>query len=113
MDQQTYIITFEDVSAADASRYAEELRDALLDTSPDSIKVERRRADPSTQDFGSALVLILGTPAVVAVARAIGDWLKLRGSASLTITTSKGHIIAEKIKSKDASRLIELFLSQK
>ncbi len=35
MDEQIYIITFDDVSATDADRYAEELRQALLDASPD------------------------------------------------------------------------------
>ena len=41
VDQQTYIITFDDVSATDADRYAEELRQALLDASPD-VKVDLR-----------------------------------------------------------------------
>ena len=41
MDEQTYIITFDTASAADANRYAEELRQALLDASPD-VKVDLR-----------------------------------------------------------------------
>ena len=65
MDEQTYIITFDTVSAAEANHYAEELRQALLDASPD-VEVHRRRDDPHTQDFGSTLVLLLGTPAVTA-----------------------------------------------
>jgi len=56
MDEQTYIITFDNTSAADANRYAEELRHALLDASPD-VEVHRRRDDSHTQDFGSTLVL--------------------------------------------------------
>ena len=41
MDEQIYIITLDDVSATDADRYAEELRQALLDASPD-VKVDLR-----------------------------------------------------------------------
>ena len=54
MDEQaqTYIITFDTLSAADANRYTEELRQALLDASPD-VQVHRRRDDPRTQDFGA------------------------------------------------------------
>ncbi len=112
MDQQTYIITFDDVSSADANRYVDELRNALLDATPD-ITVQRRRDDPRTQDFGATLVLILGTPAVLTVVKTIGDWLKLRTSASLTIETPEKRIVVQHITSKNAAQLAELLLSQK
>jgi hypothetical protein len=87
VDEQTYIITFDTASAADANRYAEELRQALLDASPD-VEVHRRRDNPHTQDFGTTLVLVLGTPAAVAAAKAIENWLALRRG---TITIKKGE----------------------
>lgn len=111
MDQQTYLIKFDGISAADATRYARELRNALLDATPE-VKVDQRRNDPHTQDFGGTLVLILGTPAITIIARAMGNWLALRNSASLTIEED-GKVIAKNITSKDASRLAELFLTQK
>src|SRR6266699_1054204 len=82
MDQQTYTITFDNVSEGDADRYAGELRNFLLDAAPD-IEVERRREDPYTQDFGATLILILGTPAIVAAVNRIGDWLALRNKAEI------------------------------
>ena len=112
MNQQTYIITFDDVSPADANLYADELRNTLLDATPDII-VQRRRDDPRTQDFGATLVLVLGTPAVVTVAKTIGDWLKLRTSASLTIETPEKRIVVQNITSKNAAQLAERLLSQK
>ncbi len=112
MNQQTYIITFDDVSPADANLYADELRNTLLDATPDII-VQRRRDDPRTQDFGATLVLVLGTPAVVTVAKAIGDWLKFRAGASLTIETPEKRIIVQHITSKNAVQLAERLLSQK
>lgn len=90
MDQQTYILRFDDVSTADANRYADELRELLLDASPE-VSVERKREHPSTQDFGTTLVLILGTPAVVAIARVIGNWLALR-RGTISIQTENGEI---------------------
>ena len=111
MDQQTYIVTFEGVPLADAHRYAEELRNALLDATPD-LTVQRRRENPLTQDFGATLVLTLGTPAVVAVVTAVGNWLKLRNSASLTWKTADGHMIVQNITSKNATELAQLLLSK-
>lgn len=90
VDKQSYLITFDDVSSADANRYADELREVLLDASPD-VHVERKREDSSTLDFGATLVLLLGTPAAVAIARAIGNWLALR-RGTISIETEKGEI---------------------
>jgi hypothetical protein len=112
MDKQTYIITFDTISAAEANQYAEELRHVLLDATQD-IAVDRRRGNPRTQDFGATLVLLLGTPSIVAVAAAIGNWLKLRTSASLTIETPDKKVIAQNISSKNAAKLTELLLTQR
>ena len=106
METHTYIITFKNVSGEIASRYATELKNTLLDTTLD-IEVDQRRGNARSQDFGSTLVLVLGTPAVLAVATAIGDWLKLRHSVIIDIEKD-GRIHAENITSKDALRLAEL-----
>ena len=112
MDEQTYLIKFEGVSAAYASRYADELKNMILEAARD-VKVDRRRDDTRTQDFGATLVLILGTPAVIAVAKAVGDWLRLRQSASITIENSDGKTTAKNLTSKDAYRLAELLHAEK
>jgi hypothetical protein len=112
MYQRTYTITFDNVSEAEAGRCATELRNFLLDAAPD-IKVERKREDPYTQDFGATLLLILGTPALVAVVNRIGDWLALRYKAGITIKNGNGEIIATNITSKDVIKLAELLSTQK
>jgi hypothetical protein len=111
LEQQTYIITFDDVSAADANRYAEELRQALLDATPD-VEVYRRRDDPHTQDFGATLVILLGTPTAAAVVTAIGNWLALRNRASLTIKKADEQIVVQNITSTKAAELAQLLLSK-
>jgi hypothetical protein len=111
MDKQTYIVTIEEDSPANIQRYAEELRNFILDATPD-ITVARRRENPLTQDFGATLVLTLGTPAVVAMVTAVGNWLKLRTSASLNWKTADGHVIVQNITSKNATELVQLLLSK-
>ena len=112
MDQHTYLITFEGVSPADAHRYADELRNVLLDATPD-ITVQRKRNDPHVQDFGTTLVLALGTPAMAAMAAAIGNWLKLRHNTCLTFKSADEQIIVQNITSKDATQLAQLLLAKK
>jgi hypothetical protein len=112
MDEQTYLITFDEVSPVDANRYADELKNALLDATPD-IAVRRKRNDPYQQDFGTTLILILGTPAVVTVAAAVKDWLRMRQNASLTFKTADEQIIVQNITSKNAAQLAQLLLIQK
>ena len=90
MNECIYLITFDDASPADANRYAEELREVLLDASPD-VSVERKRESPSMQDFGTSLILVLGTPAAVAIARAIANWLALR-RGTISIEAENGEI---------------------
>jgi len=115
VDEQTYIITFDDVSAADANRYAEDLRQALLDASPD-VEVHRKRDNPRTQDFGTVLVLLLGSPAtgavITAIGTAIGNWLTLRHRASVTIKRADGEIVVQNVSSKNAVELAKLSLEK-
>ena len=111
MDQQTYIVTFEGVSDFDAQRYAEELQDALLDASPD-ITVQRIRENPLAQDFGAALILILGVPAVVAAVKAVRDWLLFRDNATLKWKNADGELVVEGINSKNAAELAQLLVKK-
>lgn len=111
MSKQTYFLSFEGISEAEASRYAAELRKALLNTSSE-LEVQRQRKNPLTQDLGTTLVLILGAPAVVAAVQVIGNWLQKRRDASLTIMTAEEKIIVKNISHKDAIELVRLRLQQ-
>jgi hypothetical protein len=112
VERQTYTITFDSVSVADANRYASELRNILLDATPD-VEVERTREDPRAQDFGATLLLALGTSAVPAIVKAMGDWLSLHHKVGITIKTAEGEIIATNLTSKDAMKLADRLLPPK
>jgi hypothetical protein len=111
MDQQVYIITFENGSVADANRWASELKESILDATPD-VEVKQQRDNSYSQDLGTTLSLVLGTPAVIAVANALGNWLMLYRQVGITIKTPHGDIIGTNLTSKDALKLAELLLAQ-
>jgi hypothetical protein len=111
MNEQTYLLSFDGVSPAEANRYAEELREVLLDATTE-IDVQRQQENPLTQDLGASLALVMGAPALVAAVNAIGNWLQKRCSASLTIVTAEKKIVAENLTNKDAAHLLQLFLTQ-
>ena len=110
-DQQMYTITFDNGSVADANRWASELKEYVLEATSDA-KVEQQRDNQYSLDLGTTLVLVFGTPAVLAVAGALGKWLTLRRQAGITIKTPKGEIIGTNLTSKDALKLAELLLDR-
>lgn len=111
MNGQTYLLSFDGISEAEANRYAEELREVLLDATTE-IAVQRQRENQLAQDLGASLVLIMGTPAVVAVVHALGNWLQKRHSAQLTIMTGEKKMVVEGVNNKDLEPLLRLFLTQ-
>jgi hypothetical protein len=92
MEQQSFIIHFENVSDADASFYTEELKEFLLDATSDII-VKRERTNNLNQDLGQALVVTLAAsaPVIATIAQVIIDWNRRRHDASVSITTKKGY----------------------
>jgi hypothetical protein len=107
MDVQKLTISFVDEKPALATRFANELSKEIRHNAPD-VEVSVARDDPENQDFGATLVLILGTPAIAALATALGNWLVLRNSASITMRNEKGEeIIIDKANSGDIDKLLK------
>jgi len=104
MENQKLTLKFSDAQAAEASRYASELATHLRGVVPGT-DVEVSRTDPDSQDFGTTLVLVFGTPVAVALAKGISDWLRMRQKAKITIVSSTGNIKAENLTSRDAVKL--------
>jgi hypothetical protein len=88
MSAQEICITFPEESPDFANQLAESLavelrREVLKDGDSDSANVVR--TDPTAQDFGTTLVLLLGTPVLLALANAVRDWAKRRDQATVQI----------------------------
>lgn len=116
MDQDEYRIEFPGVQPSEANKYASELQEWLLDINPE-VQIKREREEPLTQDFGSTLVLILGTEAAVAIAHGIADWLRKRHNASITVwykgPDGEWFVVAGGIDSKNTVKLGESFAPKK
>jgi hypothetical protein len=102
-----YEVRFEEVSVAEAGVLAANLRDELLEFLPEDAKVLLEKDDPTNQDFGATLVLVLGTPAVLAIARGIASYLQ-RQHGSISISKD-GAVVATGISGADAARIAEAF----
>lgn len=100
-EEQNYKIRFKESSIAEAGKRAEGLRQDLAGVADVSAKIEQE--DPTNQDFGATLVLILGAPAAVAVAKGIADYLR-RVRGKITIEAD-GKIIAENISGEDIGKI--------
>lgn len=109
MGQTTFILEFENESPEQTAAYLDELRETILDQSVD-VTVEKYRDKSSKQEFFTGLAVVLGTPAVVALAKAIGEWLKVRQSASIAIKTSDGEMVAKNLTSAQAAGLADQFI---
>jgi hypothetical protein len=99
-------LSFEGADTAEANRFAAELAERLRDADA-PIDVRETRTDASAQDFGATLVLVLGTPAVIALAKGVSAWLAMRPNASVTIKGKDGTLIARGLTSADARAVIE------
>ena len=112
-DEQTFIIQFQNQSVAEAGQKANALRDFLLDLSPD-VQAEVVKDNQSTQDFGATLVLVLGAPAVVIIAKGLADYLRRDSTnTEIIIYDGKREVLATNLTSKDAARIAEAFSQKK
>jgi hypothetical protein len=60
------------------------------------------RSDPTAQDFGSTLVLVLGTPAITYLARAIFEWAKRTNNSDIKIN----GVRIERVESCDVADVV-------
>jgi hypothetical protein len=110
-------LRFEGLSQAEAGVEAQRLREVLADTSPD-VSVILRRENAESMDAGATLVLVLGTPAIIAVAKGISAFLKGRGTRAGTLVVERaspnGQVERFRFDgdSADAAKVAEALRSQ-
>jgi hypothetical protein len=102
-------------NVADSNVFAAELKEQLHDQLPDA-KIETRRERADAQDFGATLVLVLGTPAIIALAKGISMWLAQRAAndapPEIEIKTKKGTLKVKHVPGKDVRAIIEKGLEE-
>ncbi|HJZ70899.1 MAG TPA: hypothetical protein VKE51_04115 [Vicinamibacterales bacterium] len=101
-------IQFPDVTADIGNVYAEDLRASLADTLDGADRIERVRTNPQSQDFGTTLVLVLGTTAVSAVARGVQAWLARNSGVSIDIVAGGRTLHARNLDSQGVRELAKV-----
>jgi hypothetical protein len=107
MGDRELAIEFAGSLPAEAGKFAQNLKQELREVAP-SAEISLGKARPDSQDFGTTLVLLFGTPVAIALAKAVTVFLQRNLGASITITKG-GTIIAKNLDSKDAARIAEAF----
>lgn len=91
-------ISFPDCSVGEANQLALDLKNSLIRVASarglnNAIQATVEKQDKNTQDFGASLAVMLATPAVVAVAKGIHDWISANGH-KVIIKHKRGEIVA-------------------
>jgi hypothetical protein len=86
-------VQFEGLTVAQANRAASALRATIERALGDDVRAEIAKEREETQDFGSTLVLVLGTPAILTLAKAIHSYVAKFGDR-VVIKTQAGSVVA-------------------
>lgn len=100
-------ISFGAISAAEAGRRAAEL-ESFLRTSVPGIRIERLRENRESMDAGTILAVVLGSAAVVELAKGLTIWLSKRQGTELTFKDKNGEVKAAHVTSADAVKIISM-----
>lgn len=88
------VIRVDDEDSAAANKSAMALRQVILESAGDDLQsLELVKEDKTTQDLGATLAVVLGTPAAIAVAKGIANYIAKHGD-NVIIETENGRVIA-------------------
>ena len=103
MEDKPLIIRFLNSTADEASIVARGMADELGEIDG-VVSAKPKRDNPQAQDFGSTIVLILGTASVTAIAQGIKTWLSRTGTDA-EIDSSTGNVILKNVASKEIAEI--------
>ena len=92
-DDMVLRVRFDGLTAAEANRAARELQDLIARAAGGAVSADLQRERTDTQDFGTSLLLLFGTPAAVMAMRAVHAYIAKRGSR-VVIETAEGRVVA-------------------
>ena len=108
METSTIVrIAFPDLDDAAANEQAEGLlselkQDAELRKALDLEKTVIARTDKEALDFGATLIAVLGTPAIIILAKAIQSWVERTGTTTIELNGIK----IDNVKSRDVTSIV-------
>ena len=111
MAQQTWIITFNDISLSEANQYASQLKEALQAT-PYSITIRQQSSIPHSQNLGEIIVATVTDPkAIVAISTVIVVFIKSH-LINVTIKVKDTEIQAKNLNSRNVEKTIKSLAEQ-
>jgi hypothetical protein len=98
IDERHIEITFEGLATSEKNTAVTELSELLAGVAVksgnlDKMSLSVKKESETTQDFGATLVIVLGTPAALAIAKGVHDFISKRGS-KVVIRIPGGEVIA-------------------
>jgi hypothetical protein len=108
MSTATVNIGFPDLDGPEANKRAEGLlselkQDSELKGHLDVQQTVVKRTRPEAQDFGVTLIAVLGTPAIIILAKAIKSWAERTGTTSIELN----GVRINNIRSQDAAAIMK------
>jgi hypothetical protein len=92
--------------AAASSRSAQDLNRIILEELPDA-EVERIRCRNGNLDGGATLAVVLASPVLLELARALRVFLQRYNSSSISITDEHGSLSAENVSAHSVDELVQ------
>jgi hypothetical protein len=100
-------ISFEGMTPADSTRLAEDLV-TFVKSDVEGVQAEVAGGSKDSMDLGATVVLILGTPALAALARGVANWIARQGDPDLVIRSKKGSVTVKRGLNPEAKKEIIL-----
>lgn len=100
-----YVIQFDNCSAADANRYAQDLQEHLQRKDIDS---ERKRTNDESMNVGDTLVIMESVIVLAKVGLELYHWMMKHHQARITIRKDNGEVVVENLDAAAAEKLAEL-----
>jgi len=99
------VINFPEQSPNVRERLANDLAKAIRRSVKDGgrpVQPSLERSDGEAQDFGSTVVLVLGTPAITMLAKAILEWVKLSNASTIALN----GVRIDTVRSQDVAAVV-------
>ncbi len=93
-------IRFPDASAADAGRLVDDLAQRIQELD-DTAQTSVAKSSEDAMDFGSILIIVMGTASFTALARGVADWIRKQGDPAITLKRGKDEITIQSGLSAD------------
>lgn len=111
MADDRIFLSFPDAKLSAANQFASSLSDRLKNVDP-SVQVELVKQGSGTMDFGTTVVLVLGTAAATEIAKGIAQWIA-RHKTKVQLTTNTETLTVSDADPESIAKIIQALSSKR